>query len=108
MTKETLDLGIAILAEAEVEAEARRLRQTLCETVETNALYSPDNLPHITLFQGCFPADARGEIEAAIAEQVDGLPELELKFIEELYLAEVSGNVFWLLERTEELFQFHL
>ncbi len=105
---ETIDLGIAILVEGAVEAEACRLRSAIAETVEIDPLYSLDNLPHVTLFQGRFPVAVLDELKQAVAGVLARGEVPGIEFVNELYLSVVSRNVFWNVVIAPELVSFHM
>lgn len=105
---DTVDLGIAFLADGEAKTEAARLRSGLAARVPIDPVYSPENIFHITLFQNRFPTSQLAAIRRAVASCAGSAAGLNISFQDELYLAGRSRHVFWNCRADERLSSLHM
>ncbi len=102
-----MDLGVALLVDGDTAAEARRLRAAVMAAVPIDSTYSPENIPHLTLFQGRFPSGNVATIEHEVMSLGRKTPPMRLELEASLYLRRPSGNVFWNARSSPEVQALH-
>lgn len=99
------DFGVAIFPPQEIQDSAfGLLAQIKSHEIELTNTLDVTHLPHITLFQGSFPEDPQGTLQALLNE-LENTP-LALEMQDHLFI-NTNGNVFWNVEITSQLQKLH-
>ncbi|MBI5045629.1 MAG: hypothetical protein HZC14_01315 [Candidatus Niyogibacteria bacterium] len=106
-TREYLDAGIAVAVEGEAARAALSMAEEIAKRAPTVFRIDAKHLPHITLFQGRFPArsqEALNEYFQKITRE-QGVP-LRIEMEDSLF-ARPNGNIFWNVKKTPEIIGLH-
>lgn len=106
--KGDFNFGIAIYPPIDVRTKAFSLTNEIESRVPLTFRLDEIHLPHITLFQGAFPANAQAHLEKTIQEYCSSLREtFEIELMSELFFHPI-GNIFWNTTKPQHLKDAHL